>query len=73
MATLDNLIRHLTSLRQEAGKDVPLYLVDNDFIPKTKVGFQKYFKLGQPYSDKTYDPDPHAPRGLLIMTGSFNG
>jgi hypothetical protein len=70
MATLDCLIQHLKELREKAGKDVPLYVVDRDLIPiPTGRSFQAIANLGQPNNRLTYEPDPHSPRGVIIYTG----
>lgn len=70
MATLDSLIQHLRELRDKAGKDVPLYVVDRDLVPiPTGRAFPAIASLGRPNNRLTYDPDPHAQRGVLLYTG----
>lgn len=69
MATLDCLIQHLKEIRERAGRDVPLYLVDNDLVTKNQAGFREFFRLGRPNNRLTYDPDPHSPEGVIVYTG----
>lgn len=69
MSTLDTLIQHLRELREKEGKDIPLYLVDSDFMDEVRgtYSFKDFFKLGQPGSPRTYDTDKAKPRGLLLV------
>ena len=68
MSTLDTLIQHLKELREKAGKDIPLYLVDADdtesYVPSE---FKDWFRVGRLSHPDNYRDDMTRPEGLLLQ------
>jgi len=67
MSTLDTLIQYLKELREKEGRDIPLYLVDNDYVEVAlPSSFKDAFSVGYPTNTRWYDEDKSKPRGLRI-------
>ena len=67
MSTLDTLIQHLKELREKAGKDIPLYLVDEDDTEAAVPSeFKDWLRVDHPGDPRSYRDDLTRPKGLLL-------